>query len=169
MTRKILEKPQQNGVIKRINMMLNERGRRMRIHARLPKAFWADAVSITTSLINRGLSVHLDYRLLEEVWSGKKLNLSFLKVFGCLSYIHIDFAARSKLNSKSKKYFLIGYGDTEFDYRFWDNQNQKIIRSRDVIFSKQVLYKNMLGKGSKNVDSKVKRLETVIFMRFPNE
>ena len=28
------------------------------------------------------------------------------------------------------------------DYRFWDEQNRKIIRNRNVIFNEQVIYKD---------------------------
>ncbi|RVX00963.1 Retrovirus-related Pol polyprotein from transposon TNT 1-94 [Vitis vinifera] len=52
------------------------------------------------------------------------------KSFGCVSYVHIDSDARSKLDAKSKICFFIGYGDEKFGYRFWDEQNRKIIRSR---------------------------------------
>ena len=45
--------PQQNGVAKSMNRTLNERARSMRLHARLPKTFWADAVSTATYLINQ--------------------------------------------------------------------------------------------------------------------
>ena len=38
--------------------------------------------------------------------------------------------------------FFIGYGDEKFGYRFWDEQNRKIIRSRNVIFNEHVMYKN---------------------------
>ena len=41
-----------------------------------------------------------------------------------------------------KIYFFIGYGDEKFGYRFWDEQNRKIIRSRNVIFNEQVTYKD---------------------------
>ena len=84
MTKTIPEKSQQNGVVGRMNMTLNERARSMRIHVGLLKTFWADAVNATGYLINRGLSVPLDCRISEEVWRGKNVNLSFLKVFGCL-------------------------------------------------------------------------------------
>lgn len=134
--------PQQNGVAERMNRTLNERARSMRLHAGLPEIFWADAVSTAAYLINRGPSVPLDCRIPEEVWSGKEVNLSYLKVFGCLSYVHIDSNARSKLDAKSRKCFFIGYGDEAFGYRFWDNQNRKIIRSRNVIFNEQVMYKD---------------------------
>ena len=48
----------------------------------------------------------------------------------------------NKLDAKSKICFFIGYGDEKFGYRFWDEQNKKIIRSRNVIFNEQVMYKN---------------------------
>ena len=45
---------------------------------------------------------------------------SHLKVFGCISYVHIDSDAHSKLDAKSKICLFIGYGDEKFGYRFWD-------------------------------------------------
>ena len=134
--------PQQNGVAERMNRTLNQRARSMRLHAGLSKTFWADAVSIAAYLINRGLSVPMEFKLPEEVWSGKEVKFSNLKVFGCVSYIHIDYDARSKLDAKSKICFFIGYSDEKFDYSFWDEQNKKIIRSRNVIFNEQVMYKD---------------------------
>lgn len=38
--------PQYNGVAERMNITLNEGSRSMRIHARLSKMFWADAVNM---------------------------------------------------------------------------------------------------------------------------
>ena len=112
--------PQQNGVVERMNRTLNERARSMRLHVGLPKTFWADAVSTAAYLINRGPSVPMEFRLPEEVWSGKEIKFSHLKVFGCVSYVHIDFDARSKLDAKSKICFFIDCGDEKFGYRFWD-------------------------------------------------
>ena len=45
---------------KGMNKTLNECARSMRLHAGLPKTFWADAVSITAYLINRGPSVPME-------------------------------------------------------------------------------------------------------------
>ncbi|RVW80914.1 Retrovirus-related Pol polyprotein from transposon TNT 1-94 [Vitis vinifera] len=106
--------PQQNGVAERMNRTLNERARSMRLHVRLPKTFWADAISTAAYLINREPSVPMEFRLPEEVWNDKE----------------------------SKICFFIGYGDEKFGYRFWDEQNKKIIRNRNVIFNEQVMYKD---------------------------
>ena len=127
--------PQQNGVAELMNRTLNERARSMRLHAGQLKTFWADAVSTAAYLINRGPSVPMEFRFPEEVWSGKEVKFSHLKVFCCVAYVHVDSDDRSKLDAKSKICFFIGYGDEKFGYRFWDEQNRKIIRSRNVIFN----------------------------------
>ena len=64
-----------------MNRTLNEHARSMRLHAGLPKTFWADAVSTAAYLINRGPSVPMEFRLPEEVWSGKEVKFSHVKVF----------------------------------------------------------------------------------------
>ena len=70
----------------------------------------------------------------EEVWSKREVSLNHLKVFGCVSYVHIKSIDHNKLDAKARKCFFIGYGDEQFGYHFWDDQNRKIIRSRNVVF-----------------------------------
>ena len=91
----------------------------MRLHAGLPKFFWADAISTAAYLINRGPSVPLNGELLEEAWTGKEVTLLHLRVFGCVSYMHVDSNDRYKLDPKSRKCYFIGYGSDDFGYRFW--------------------------------------------------
>ena len=157
--------PQQNGVAERMNRTLNERARSMRIHAGLPKMFWAEAVNTAAYLINRGPSIPLDGKIPEEVWSGKEVNLSHLRVFGCISYVHIDSAERSKLDAKSNKCVFVGYGGDEFGYRFWDYENRKIIRSRDVIFNENVMYKDRSSTEAESSSSSTEA-ETKEFVEF---
>ena len=72
--------PQQNGVAERMNRTLNKRARSMRLHPGLLKTLWANAVSTAAYLINREPSVSMEFRLPEEVWSGKEVKFSHLKV-----------------------------------------------------------------------------------------
>jgi hypothetical protein len=134
--------PQENGVSERMNRTIMERARSMRLHAGFPLQLWVDAVDTVVYLINRGPSSSLDCRILEEEWTGKKVNYSFLKTFGCEAFVHIDKENRTKLEAKFKKCTFIGYGVNDFGYRLWDYENNKIIRSRDVIFNEKVMYKD---------------------------
>ncbi|MGV7343118.1 hypothetical protein PJI17_30930, partial [Mycobacterium kansasii] len=68
--------------------------------------------------------------------------LAHLKVFSCTLYVHIDAEHRNKLDAKSRRCTFIGYGQHDFDYRFWDAENRKIIRSKDVVFNEKVMHKD---------------------------
>ena len=124
----------------------------MRLHFGLLKIFWVKAVNTTVYLINCDPSIPLEHRLPEEVWSGKEVSLNHLKVFGCVSYVHIKSNDRSKLDAKAKKCFFISYGDEQFGYLFWDDQNWKIIRSRNVVFHEIALYKDKSGGSTDATD-----------------
>lgn len=79
-------------------------------------------------------------------------------MFSCLSYVHNDSANRAKIDSKSKKCFFISYDDNEFKYHLWNDQNKKkIIKSKDVIFNVQTLYKDRLR--AKGKYPKIKKIE----------
>ena len=75
--------PHQNGVIECMNMTILEHARSMQIHAGLPKQFWADAINTAVYLINRGSLVPLNCGILKEAWTGKEVNLNYLRTCGC--------------------------------------------------------------------------------------
>ena len=116
----------------------------MRLHVGLPLHFWADVVNTIVYLINRGPPTPLDGVIIEEIWTCKKVNYSFLKSFGCEAFAHVDKENRTKLDAKSQKYTFIGYGVDDYGYQLWYFENLKIIRSRDVIFNEKVMYKDPL-------------------------
>jgi hypothetical protein len=60
-----------------------ECARNMRFHVGFPLQFWEDVIDIFVYLINRGPSIYLDGGILEEEWTSKMVNYSFLKTFGC--------------------------------------------------------------------------------------
>ncbi|WVZ05968.1 hypothetical protein V8G54_019314 [Vigna mungo] len=125
MERTVPGMPQHNGVVERMNRSLTERARSMRVQSGLPKQFWAEAVNTAAYLINRSPSVPLEHKISEEVWSGKEVKLSHLRVFGCVAYVHISDQVRNKLDPKSKKCTFFSYGEDEFGYRIWDDENKK--------------------------------------------
>jgi hypothetical protein len=85
--------PQENVLSEKMNKTIMERARSMRLHA------WQEVVDSGVYLINRGPSSSLDGGILEESWACKKVNYSFLKTFGCETYVHIDRENRTKLEA----------------------------------------------------------------------
>jgi hypothetical protein len=48
----------------------------------------------------------LDGGIPEEAWTGKKVNYSFLKTFGCEAFVHIDKENRTNLEDKIQEVYL---------------------------------------------------------------
>lgn len=111
----------------------------MRLHAGLPLFMWANVVDTTMYLINWGNTSYLYGGILEELWKSKKVKYSFFKVFGSEGFVYIDKDNRKKLYAKYQKCYFFGYVVDGLGYRLWDNNNGKIIRSRDVIFNEKFL------------------------------
>ena len=58
-------------------------------------------------------------------------------MFGCEAYAHITKDERRKLDPKSRKSILLGYGEETKGYRLYDTDNRKVFHSRDVQLMKQ--------------------------------
>ena len=70
----------------------------------------------------------------EERFTGKKPDLSHLKVFGCIAYVHVPDELRTKLDPKAKKCILIGYSLEQKGYRCYNPVTRQLRVSRDVVF-----------------------------------
>ena len=70
-----------------------------------------------------------------EVWSGRKPNISHLKVFGCMAYAHVPESQRNKLDKKAVKLRFVGYSIQSKGYRLLDERTSKVYIRRDVIFN----------------------------------
>lgn len=129
--------PQQNGVAERMNRTLTERAKCMLIEASLPKKYWAEAFHMAAYLTNRtpcGSLRGTGKLTPEECFSGKKCNLSNLKIFGSTAMVFIPKNKRSKLDDNSKKLIFVGYDDDVKGFRCVDKETGKLKISKDVIF-----------------------------------
>lgn len=126
--------PEQNGLAERMNRTLVERTKCLLFDANLPKTYWAEAMSMAAYLINRSACAALDKQTPEEVFMGKKVDLSNLKTFGCTVMVHIPKANRRKLDAKANKMIFVGFDANTKGYRCIDTGSRKLTISRDVKF-----------------------------------
>jgi hypothetical protein len=55
----------------------------------------------------------------EEVFTRKKPEVSHLRIFGCLVYIHVPKEKRTKLEPSGKKGTFVGYSETSKAYKIY--------------------------------------------------
>jgi len=140
--------PEQNGVSERMNRTLVEGVRCMLNDSKLPKCFWAEALSTMAYLRNRSPATFLGKKTPFEALYGNKPSIKHLRIFGCVCYSHIPKDERKKLDDKSKKAILLGYGENIKGYRLFNIETKKIFYSRDVIFAEQ---ENLLSNNNEEL------------------
>ena len=125
---------QQNGQVERFQQTIVNGAEAMWHHAGLSNGFWIYAVKAKLHMYNVTLIKRADYKTLKELWSGQKPNISHLRVFTCLAWVHILKKRRHKLQPKSRARIFVGYEPGSKGYQFWDAAHQCFKISRDVKF-----------------------------------
>jgi hypothetical protein len=69
----------------------------------------------------------------QKAWSGRKLDVSHLKVFGCKAFAHVPDENRTKLESKLVLCVLLGCYEGTKAYHLMCVETKRIIISRDVV------------------------------------
>nr|KYP54197.1 Retrovirus-related Pol polyprotein from transposon TNT 1-94 [Cajanus cajan] len=158
--------PQLNGLVERMNRTLLERVRYMLSDAKLPKHFLGEALYTVVHVINLTPTVILNSEVPEKIWFGKNASYDHLRVFVCKAFVHIPRDERSKLDAKTRQCILIGYGEDEFGYRFYDPVEKKLVRSRDVQFMEDQTIED-IDKVEKTTPEKDRNLTDIDPMRLP--
>ena len=89
-----------------------------------------------------------DYPIVEEMFIGKKPEVSHLKIFGCPVFIHIDIPKekRNKMDPSGKKGIFVGYCEVSKAFRIYIPSQHDIEISRDVTFDEEeTLNKSRIG------------------------
>uniref|UniRef100_A0A7I4A1E0 GAG-pre-integrase domain-containing protein n=1 Tax=Physcomitrium patens TaxID=3218 RepID=A0A7I4A1E0_PHYPA len=89
-------------IAERQNKTIFEKARNMLAACNLPGHLWCEVIN-------------------------KKPNVSFLKTFGCIDFVHVLKMQRAKLESKTKKCVLTGFDEQIKAYRLFESQSQKNI------------------------------------------
>ena len=131
--------PEQNGKAEIVNKILTEKARSMLADAKLDQSFWGEAISTACLLKNVSSTASLKDRCPEEAWTGRKPNLSYLRIFGCLAFAHVPKKKRKKWDKKAAEFIFVGYSRESKAYRLIDlNDRTSLVLSRDVVFDESV-------------------------------
>ena len=83
---------------------------------------------------------------LEEVFSGKRPDISHLKIFGSPVYIHMTKDARKKLEPTAEVEIFLGYTETPHNYRVYLPDSRKTVVRWDIKFHEEKAMKLSLER-----------------------
>eukprot|EP00253_Pinus_taeda_P003752 PITA_03752 len=111
--------PQQNGVSERKNRAIVGIARAMIHDQGLPLFLWVEACNTVVYLQNRSPHRVLGNMTPEEAFTGEKLHVGHLHIFGCLTYSYIPKEQRTKLEPVAEKCIFMGHSETSKAYRIF--------------------------------------------------
>ncbi|GJR52343.1 retrotransposon protein, putative, ty1-copia subclass [Tanacetum coccineum] len=123
--------PQYNGVSERRNRTLLDMVRSVMSLTTLPMSFWSYALEFAARILNMVPTKKVN-KTPYEMWHGKVLNLSYLKVWGCEALVKRDTS--NKLESRSIKCIFVGYLKEIIGYYFYYPLENKIFVARYAEF-----------------------------------
>lgn len=127
---------QSNGIAERLNRTLFGRVRAMLLTANLPLKFWALAVTSAAYLKNRFPKSASEQRSPYELWYDVKPDLSHLRIWGCITYLHQTFET-DKLKPRAKKVVMVGYGKSSTIYKIFDPNTSSVSYQHNVRFNER--------------------------------
>lgn len=117
-------------IMDKVRSMLHETG--------LGVEFWAEAASTAIYIINRLPGFAIDFEVPEALWKGSEPRYDHLRRFGCIAYVH---TIADKISPRATKGVLLEYALGTKGYRVWLLEDEKVVVSKDVVFSEDKLYK----------------------------
>jgi hypothetical protein len=111
--------------------------------AALPKSYWALAVHIRNR-VHSGGAGGVPFTLA----TGRRADLSFMRVFGCTAYVHVDKSQRRKVADRAWKGVFVGYASESHAWLVYNPATRWVLSSRNVVFDEVAV----LSMGESNAE-----------------
>jgi hypothetical protein len=132
--------PQSNGIAEWKNCTLTELVNAILGTAGLSKKWWGEAILTACHVLNRVPTKNKEITPFEE-WEKKRLNLFYMRTWGCLAKVNVPINKKRKLRPKTVDCVFLGYAIHSVGYRFLiinsevpDMHVGTIMESRDATF-----------------------------------
>ena len=93
----------QNGFAERCNRSILEKTWSMILEVGLPSFLWAELAKTLVYPLNHSPTHANSTHTSEEIFSRKIPNLRHLRAIGCLTFVHVPYRYRNKLQQRAKK------------------------------------------------------------------
>ena len=142
--------PSQNGTAERTVGLLKDVAQTCLLGSTLPQKFWGEAMATAVYQLNRrSTSTNANGKTPFELWTGKKPDVTGMKVFGCDAFVHVPKEKRKAWSAKTTKMKFVGYQEGTRNYRFV-NKHGEITRSPNAIFIENGKTKKIQDKPKRN-------------------
>jgi hypothetical protein len=123
---------QQNGVVERKNMTVQEMARTILMVSKLTDIFWTQVVHIVVHIQNKVMLRNNIDKTSYELWKGRLENVKHFMVFGSKCYIKREYGRMRKFDSRVDKGLLVGYSITRKEYKCYNLRLKEVVENINV-------------------------------------
>ena len=116
----------------------------MLMNAKLPLNLWGEALLTACHVYNKIPLKRLGGSPYELWNNGRKPNLNYFKVWGCIAYYKVFDPHRRKLGPRGIKSIFVGYAQNSKAYRLLDLESNVIVETIHVEFFESKFLHNSL-------------------------
>jgi hypothetical protein len=124
--------PQQNGVVERKNMIVQEMAQTMLMDSKLIDFFWTHVVHTTVHIQNKVILRNNNDKTTYELSKGRPTNVKHFKVFGSKCQIKREDGRMGKFDSHVDKCILVGYSSIRKSYKCYNLRLNKVVERINV-------------------------------------
>jgi len=126
--------PENNGKAERFNQTLINCARTLLSWSKLDQKFWDYAINYANYLYNINPHRSIGNAIPNEVFFNKKVDLKYIKTFGCIAYYKNFSQNKGKFESNSKKGIFLDLNFRTHCYIAMDYEDLKLHLVREVVF-----------------------------------
>ena len=119
--------PQQNGVVKRTNKVIQEKARNIIHNKDVAKNLWGEAVNTACHIVNRVYFKLGKKKTPYELWKGRKPNVKYFKIFGSTCSIFKDRENVEQFDTRSDEGIFLGYSSSTKAYKVFNKRTRKVM------------------------------------------
>jgi hypothetical protein len=123
---------QQNGVVERKNITVQEMAQTMIMDSKLTDIFWTRVVHTVIHIQKRLMLRNNTDKTPYELWKGRPTNVKHFRVFGSKCYIKREDGKIGKFVSRVDKGILVSYSSTRKAYTCYNLRLNKVVESINV-------------------------------------
>ncbi|GJT36515.1 zinc finger, CCHC-type containing protein [Tanacetum coccineum] len=131
--------PQQNGISKRKNMILKEMVNSMLSYSGLSQGLSGEAMLTACCLLN-WVPNKRNRITPYELWTKKKPNLNYLKVWGCRAVVRLLDPKLKTLGERGIECIFVGYAEHSKAFRFYVIEPNESVAINSIIDSKHAIF-----------------------------
>eukprot|EP00253_Pinus_taeda_P029025 PITA_29025 len=125
--------PQQNGVVERMNIIVQQMARAMLDESGTPATFWGEAAFAVVFILNKTNVRVNSTQTPHEIWYGETPSVKHFKIFGSRCYIRNNDEQLGKLEPRVDEGILLGYSPHRKAYKCYNKRLGRIVDSIDVV------------------------------------